>query len=148
MASLTSEQITRKLLALADSQQGLTWRMVHDTMSRDNRVRAREAFDALTRSGRLHAFINSHQSRWFTCPARAAAYKPLEFNRRPEPVKPAVAPQQPAAAAGPRPVQYTVCPGWTHDRRYQIAPGAPVRALYASLPMGQYLEYEKANDDR
>ena len=32
------------------------------------------------------------------------------------------------------------CPGWTHDRRYQIGPGERPPPLFSALPVGKYLE--------
>ena len=34
----------------------------------------------------------------------------------------------------------TVLPGWTHDKRYQVAPGERVIGGFASLGVGRYLE--------
>ena len=32
------------------------------------------------------------------------------------------------------------CPGWTHDARYQLAPGEQPPPLFSALPVGRYLE--------
>ena len=42
-----------------------------------------------------------------------------------------------APAAGPK---VTVLPGWTHDPRYQLAPGERVLGGFAAAGIGKYLE--------
>ena len=36
----------------------------------------------------------------------------------------------------------TVCPAWTHDPRYQVAPGVEVSGEFSSLGIGRYVEAE------
>lgn len=44
----------------------------------------------------------------------------------------------PGAPAAPRKVQVQRCPGWTHDPRYQVAPGTPVQgAGFAAAGVGR-----------
>lgn len=124
------------MLAMAGDPQGLTWRRVHDAVRTDDRVRARAAFTAIIRSGRLHPVHHGRQSRWFATADLAAAWQPPASTQRkrssPRPTE--------TPAAAPCAPQHTAIAGYTHDPRYQLAPGAIAPRLFAALPMGRYLD--------
>lgn len=53
-----------------------------------------------------------------------------------------------AAVPAPQPIKprktgdpiVTVCPGWTHNHRFQVAPGAVVHGEFSALGVGRYLD--------
>lgn len=53
-----------------------------------------------------------------------------------------------AAVPAPQPIKprkpgepiITVCPGWTHNHRYQLPPGARVHGEFSALGVGRYLD--------
>jgi hypothetical protein len=70
----SSSYIERTLMAYARSADGLTWRKVHDTFSRDDRMRARDVFDQLTRPrGPLHSRTHKRNTWYFASSAQASA---------------------------------------------------------------------------
>ena len=157
----SSSYIERKLMEYARSADGLTWRKVHDTFSRDDRIRARDVFDRLTRErGPLHVRKHGRACWYFASSAQASAWQPPVFNehpthglgthvqRRPSAHRGKEPPQLPGSPArhgdappagngGPR---YTVCPAPRWDSRYQIDPETRVVGGFRTLGMGRYLD--------
>ena len=135
----TGEQLQRKIMDMAQSPLGLTWRRVRDAATHDDRIRARNAFNDLVQRRALHQRTDGRHSWWFASAALAAAWVPPPPPNRPPQRKtgPRIGATAAARAAG---VVVTVCPGWSHDPRYQVAPGARAPALFAALPMGSYLD--------
>ena len=92
-------------------------------------------------------------TRYFDTPERARSYKPVPVVKEaflaprthwpmtlPGTPKSLYAPKKEAEAFVPEGVKRTVCPSWTHDPRYQCAPGDVVPALFSALPIGVYPE--------
>lgn len=52
-----------------------------------------------------------------------------------EPIRPQ--PTQPRTCGAP---VVTICPGWTHNHRYQVAPGTVVVGEFSRLGVGRYLD--------
>lgn len=133
----STAQLERRILQMAAGAQGLTWRRLHDAVATDDRVRARETLYALAFKRQLHQRTTGRQTWFFASAELAAAWQPPHDFNRPTPVKKkAPAP----TATAPQPIKYTRGPSYTHDPRYQIAPGAQVPALFSALPPGRYLE--------
>lgn len=133
----STPELQRRILRMADSAVGLTWRRLHDAVATDDRQRAREALFHLAQTKALHARTHGRQSYYFATAEQAAAWvPPPEFNAP----RPTVARKPAPEAAPPNEVRYTRIDGYTHDPRYQIGPRQQVPALFSGLGMGRYLE--------
>ena len=133
---LSTAQLERRIMNMADCAQGLTWRRLHDAVATDDRVWARETLYALAFKRSLHQRTTGRQTWFFASAELAAAWTPPhDFNRPTTPAK-----KKAPTATAPQPIRYTRIDGYTHDPRYQIKPGAKVPALFSALPPGRYLE--------
>lgn len=132
---LSTAQLERRILQMATSPQGLTWRRLHDAVATDDRVRAKETLLALALRRQLHQRYHKRTTYYFASFALASAWTPPpDFNKPPKAFTPPPAPTE------PQPVRYTRGPSYTHDPRYQVGAGDPVPALFSALPVGRYLE--------
>lgn len=130
-------ELQRRILRMADSAVGLTWRRLHDAVATDDRMRAREALTALAQTKKLHQRYHKRTTYFFLTAAQADAWKPPPDFIPPRSV---VLRQQPLVAKPAGQPIYTRGPSYTHDPRYQVGAGDKVPALFSSLPVGRYLE--------
>jgi len=127
------ETLRARILDLVARPRGATWRDVRNVMQHVDRKPAEAIFWEVARG--LHLRQDGRQDRYFTDLAAATAWTPppklprMAFKPRakPEPVTPTAAPRIIRA------------PAWTHDPRYQLAPGERVVGGFASMGMGRYL---------
>lgn len=143
-APKSSAYIERRMMEYARSAEGLTWRRVHDTFSRDDRIRARDVFDRLTRSrGPLHARTHKRATWYFASSAQASAWTPPMFNAAPPKrhttVNGALGLNKQRDETRAKPI-YTICPAPKWDSRYQIDPAMRVVGGFATLGMGRYID--------
>lgn len=134
----STPELQRRILRMADSAQGLTWRRLHDAVATDDRVRAREALFDMAMRGTLHQRHHKRSTYYFATAAQAAAWTPPpDFIPPRSVVLPLRSAHQPTQPGEPR---YTRIDGYTHDPRYQLGPRQQVPALFSGLGMGRYLE--------
>ena len=125
-----------RIAALAARPTGVTWRHARDIAQHCDRPTARVEFDRLAPT--LHSRPDGRYTRYFASAADAAAWvRPVAPVRKPTRPPRQPAPAAVAAHAGPRVV---LAAGWTHDPRYQLAPGERVVGGFATLGMGRYLD--------
>lgn len=133
----STPELQRRILRMADSAVGLTWRRLHDAVATDDRQRARDALFGLAQTKALHTRQHGRRNYYFATAEQAAAWvPPQDFI----PPRPTVARNPAPEATTPEAVRYTRIDGYTHDPRYQIGPRQQPPALWSALPAGKYLE--------
>jgi hypothetical protein len=136
------------LLKLAARPDGITLVEIARALSLNKSHAATKTRD-LRRVGVLWSVrLPSLHTRHFSDEANAEAWRQKQLLKpsghwpttlpgtpkfKPMPAKRSAAPATPAERA----VQ---CPNWTHDARFQLAPGEKPPALFSALPLGVYLE--------
>lgn len=100
-------------------------------------LQARGLIDSHSHPGRS----SNNRRRWYLVehkPASAPKAQHVEpgFTRKRGPVAPE------ATSIDASRAKVTVVPGWTHDARFQLAPGERVIGGFASMGVGRYLEGE------
>lgn len=148
-----ADRIRTRIIEMASRPGGVNGRGVRDRFCKALRPQVQRVLAEMLRAGALHQAVVPTGSRpritLFATRAAATAYERNPSPKRPpqprqhhaQPLRHVVpAPgwrNQPVDQATMPPVQR--CPGWTHDPRYQCAPGATVRGEFTRLGVGRYL---------
>jgi hypothetical protein len=129
-----------RILELVKRPQGCTSAELIDPMDKDK-------LRKLKLMGRAVAIVRWRQSRYFETQESADAW----VRENPETgvsVSRVWSLNLPGTPKNLRPFEpkhvgeakRTQCPNWTHDPRFQLAPGEKPPALFSALPIGVYLE--------